>query len=426
MSSNEGHVSDRAMMAFENPNPMRDTFIASGNAIFNPETEILSIGVAQNDLMQEELKEKVSTALEFSVKDFGYGDPHGSRHLRDQVAGLLNRHFNPHIPLVYENLLCTTGAGAAVFFLTLGITNPGDSILIISPYYGNFDSDVCVGSQVSNVPFYPSETEDGDIAIHAEKLNEAVENAQQSGKKIKAILITNPHNPLGRCFTRESLENVLRVASKHTLHVISDEVYGLSTFTHIVNPKKDNPFISYLSFSNLAELIDPSLVHVIYGFSKDFCLNGFRVGFIIDQHNPKLREYLKATALFSYISSIMDRLLRNMLADEEWVDRFFATNQRRIGDAYVYATELLDKFKIPYLPSESGHFLMIDLTSHPNINTIEDEKAVFMKLLDEGVYIAPGHIFHTRKAGYFRLTFTVNRNKLETGLSKFAQVVEQF
>ena len=69
MSSNEGFVSDRVIAALTNPNPMRDTFIASGNAIFNPETEILSIGVAQNDLMQQELKEKVREKLSNTFAD---------------------------------------------------------------------------------------------------------------------------------------------------------------------------------------------------------------------------------------------------------------------------------------------------------------------------------------------------------------------
>ncbi|KAI9274573.1 pyridoxal phosphate-dependent transferase, partial [Phascolomyces articulosus] len=351
----------------------------------------------------------------------------GSRKLRELVAGMMNRNFEPKVPLIVDHILTTTGAGAAVFFLTLGITNPGDSVLVISPYYGNFDSDVCVGSQVDNIPFYPSPTEDGDITIEMDLLEETFEKATtEENKKIKAILLTNPHNPLGKCFSRESLETLLKFASKHTLHVISDEVYGLSTFTHLLDEKRENPFISLLNLETVDELIDPALVHIIYGFSKDFCLNGFRVGFIIDQHNEYLRQYLKTTALFSYTSSIMDRLLRNMLEDKEWVDSFFSINQRRMADAYAYATSLLIKHGLNYIPSEAGHFLVVDATSHPKIHTIDDEKAVFVALLEQGVYIAPGHIFHTRKPGYFRLTFTLDRQKLEIGITKLAQVLAQF
>ncbi|KAI7851044.1 pyridoxal phosphate-dependent transferase [Circinella umbellata] len=427
MSFHEGYVSDRVIASKNNYNPMRDTFNATADLIFNPDADILNIGIAQNDLMNDILKEKVSASLSFDpTKDFGYGDPHGSRKLRGLVAELMNRNFKPKIPLSVDHILTTTGAGAAVFFLTLGITNPGDSVLVISPYYGNFDSDVCTGTQVDNILFYPSATEDGDITIDFNELEATFENAKvKDNKTIKAVLITNPHNPLGKCFSKDSLETVLKFASKHTLHVVSDEVYGLSTYSHILDEKREDPFISLLSLESVDQLIDPSLVHIIYGFSKDFCLNGFRVGFIIDQHNELLRQYLKSSALFSYISSIMDRLLRNMLEDTEWVDSFFTINRRRIADAYTFATNLLEKNGINYIPSEAGHFLMIDVTSHPKINSLEDEKALFVALLKEDVYLAPGHIFHTRKPGYFRLTFTLDRQKIETGINKFIKALEQ-
>lgn len=91
---------------------------------------------------------------------------------------------------------------------------------------------------------------------------------------------------------------MLRFCSKHTLHFIS-EVYALSTFGHLLLPDSStarDPFISVLSIPNLKGLIDPKLVHVIYGLSKDFCMNGLRVGFIIDQFNKELQSGLSATA----------------------------------------------------------------------------------------------------------------------------------
>lgn len=83
----------------------------------------------------------------------------------------------------------------------------------------------------------------------------------------------------------------MRFCARHQLHVMSDEVYGLSVF-----PSSETPFVSLLGLPDLDRLIDPSLVHVIYGLSKDFCLNGLRVGFIVNQQNEKLREALKLSA----------------------------------------------------------------------------------------------------------------------------------
>lgn len=105
----------------------------------------------------------------------------------------------------------------------------------------------------------------------------------------------------GRCFSQEALETLLQFASRHHLHVISDEVYGLSTFGDLVVHTHDDTqyqqgFLSLLSFPDLDQVIDPSLVHVTYSISKDFCMNGLRMGFVIDQHNSELRNVLSTSA----------------------------------------------------------------------------------------------------------------------------------
>lgn len=81
----------------------------------------------------------------------------------------------------------------------------------------------------------------------------------------------------------------------HNLHLISDEIYALSSFSHLIDTSKQDPFQSILSI-NYKDFIDPSLVHVIYGMSKDFAVNGFRVGFIINQFNEPLRLALMRSA----------------------------------------------------------------------------------------------------------------------------------
>lgn len=70
----------------------------------------------------------------------------------------------------------------------------------------------------------------------------------------------------GRCYTPDVLEALLKFCQKHQIHVISDEVYGLSVWDNRAAPEAP-PFTSLLSI-NLANLIDPRLVHVLWGMSK--------------------------------------------------------------------------------------------------------------------------------------------------------------
>lgn len=131
-------------------------------------------------------------------QDLSYGDPHGSKKLRGLVASMMNRHFKPRVPVELEHVIVTTGSGAAVFHLTMAITDPGDSVFVMAPYYGNFDADVVVHTGVDIVPVYPSHDDDIDLTVHDDVLEAAWQRAADQGKKVKAFLITNPHNPLGR------------------------------------------------------------------------------------------------------------------------------------------------------------------------------------------------------------------------------------
>ena len=104
--------------------------------------------------------------------------------------------------------------------------------------------------------------------------------------RIKALILTNPHNPFGQCYPPEVLRELLRFCETYGLHFVSDEVYALSSFESTsVLP----PFCSVLSLvRNFPEtdveqrhhgkdIIDPARVHVVWSMSKDFGSSGIRM-----------------------------------------------------------------------------------------------------------------------------------------------------
>lgn len=117
------------------------------------------------------------------------------------MGSLLTRHLKPTMPVDADHVFVATGAGAAIYYLALALTDPGDSIMVVSPYYGSFDGDLCMGSQIDLVPLYlnSNSNKDWDLSVDPETLEETwKEHVQAKGKRVKALLITNPHNPLGR------------------------------------------------------------------------------------------------------------------------------------------------------------------------------------------------------------------------------------
>lgn len=106
-------------------------------------------------------------------------------------------------------------------------------------------------------------------------LQSAVESYSTNGHKIRAVVLTNPGNPTGRCYSRESLELVCQFCQSHNLYLIVDEVYALSQL-RLTSPKEPG-FVSALSL-DLDEInVDPARIAVVWCTSKDFGSSGVRM-----------------------------------------------------------------------------------------------------------------------------------------------------
>lgn len=94
--------------------------------------------------------------------------------------------------------------------------------------------------------------------------------------RIRALILTNPHNLFGQCYPQEVLEACLKFCQRREIHLISDEVYGMTTFScaEISDPA---PFISALSLDASALRCDRSRIHTIWGIGKDFGASGSRM-----------------------------------------------------------------------------------------------------------------------------------------------------
>lgn len=163
--------------------------------------------------------------------------------------------------------------------LAFSITDPGDGILVPRPIYGRFELDF--GNEARAKIVY-AEMGDVDAFLDEEglvrKFEEALKRAKDEGVGIRAVLIANPSNPLGRCYKKGVLRGIMRFCGVRGLHLISDEVFGLTVFE-----TGDNdviPFTSVLAI-NAEGLIGKEFVHVLYGMSKDFGAAGLRLGCLV-------------------------------------------------------------------------------------------------------------------------------------------------
>ncbi|OZJ06527.1 hypothetical protein BZG36_00507 [Bifiguratus adelaidae] len=414
---------------------------------------IVNLGVAENTLMADELLDKLPKSLHMEYEDLGYGRPNGSVRLRTALANFINAHFNPATPIKADHIVATNGACAAINTFSYTLCNPGDAMLITAPYYGAFDPDVSHKSGARAITVNLNGRSPFEVD-HIEALEQCMSKCQAEGIIVKGMILSNPHNPLARCYSREVLEALLKFASKHNIHVVSDEIYALSLFDHHLNDADaeepqftfdaDNvdpsslhssSFISMLALPNLVELINPELVHIVYGMSKDFCINGLRVGFAISPFNSAVLEGIGGNAEFSWVSSITDSLCSTILEDTKWTNWFLLRNQKKLAASYLRTCKVLDHLNISYLPAQAGHFMWIDLK--PYCDKIKDllmersgeapkipSQTLFNALIEHKVYIAFGEAFHTEEIGRFRLSYSMNKDAQELGLMRMEQVLK--
>jgi len=418
---------------------------------YHPETNpngIINLGTAENRLNNTELLKKINTPESTTVKaeHFLYGPYNGSDKLREEIADLLNRHFHPKVALTKDNLCVGNGCGSLLNLYGDILFDQGDAVLVPGPYYGGFDADIKYGAGVHCVPV--PHTADDCLKVTEEALETALKNAT---RPVRGIVIANPNNPFGRSYSAKQLLLFCNFAKSHGLIVLCDEIYGLSTWNDIVNEnieegktlddyychcdrcrdaknikkketgiKRKNKNIKFTSIYSL-DLPDPDNTHCLWGFSKDFCLNGLRVGAIVT-YSKTVMAAIQKLCLITCISTTVDNILVKMLSDHEWADAFIINNNRKLFKNYSHLINFLKTHGIPYIEGESGFFIYIDLHQGGI-----DEYDLWMKLLEGGVYISPSQAFFSENTkeerNWFRICFAVEQNELNLSLDRIFKVL---
>ncbi|KAM5348795.1 hypothetical protein ACJ41O_008618 [Fusarium nematophilum] len=377
---------------------------------------LISFGTAENALVTEELKEFVDKNVTISLDDFLYRGSHaGGPRFPKALAVHLNEYLQPHSPIAPEMIQCVGAATAMHDILAWGVANPGDGILTSRPVYGRFELDFGNKSQV-RVVYAETDARNAFQDDVVERFEEALVRSRNTGVNVKMVLIVNPHNPLGKCYPRSALVKIMQFCQKHRLHLLSDEIYACSVFD---SGEEAVPFTSILSI-NSAGLIDPELLHVTYGLSKDFGAAGLRLGAIITRSRPVLRA-IEAAMRFHNPSGASLAIGSAMLEDRVWCRSFIETSRARLAQAYRHVTRGLRDIGIRYLPgSNAGFFVWVDLSPYlPSELDGEGnpEFALAKSLKSEGVFLHPREE-HSLDPGWFRLVYTQDPRTVTEGLMR--------
>lgn len=190
--------------------------------------------------------------------DNQYTFPFGTSSFREAIATKTAR-VNRIAADPETEVTVTCGVSEAMMSAMLALTDPGDEVLIIEPWYENYLPDcLMAGARPRFLPL-----REPDYRIDPDALHAAI------GPHTRLVLLNTPHNPTGRVFSTDELEGIAEVSTAHNLIVITDEIYE-----HIVYDDA-----AHVSIGSLEGMRDRTVT--ISGLGKTYAVTGWRVGWVV-------------------------------------------------------------------------------------------------------------------------------------------------
>ena len=360
----------------------RDPF----NPISNP-AGYVNFGTAENKMVFDILNPLLREHVKIKDEDTHYNELHGSGIFREAVATFLSRRAGRILDP--EKITIASGASAVLEMLSFVLCDPGDAILIPTAYYSGFDHDLALRSGARLVPIHLNSP---SFTLSIPLIEHTLHESRERGLKIRALLINSPQNPLGYVLSADLINDVLALADREDIHLISDEIYAESLLPGVgcaTSLEHCNPGIS-----------------MVYGFAKDFGLSGYKVG-IHYSDNDSVVQTMQDTAYFHAVSMETQRTLTGIMNDPG-LEIFLDAMRARLATRYIATVEALESCDISHLAVHGGIVLWLDLRRFLHSTTFKAERELYGRIFSTcRVNISPGQVFHCIEPGWFRLCFTM-------------------
>ena len=323
------------------------------------------------------------------------GAPNFRRALAQKCGRFMGRKIDPETEVVV-----TIGSTEAMVDTLFAITNPGDKIIMFSPYFENYRAQtLLVDCEPIFVPLIPPA-----FNYDANVLEDAFK------KGAKAILICNPSNPSGKVFTEAELKQIADLAIKYDTYVIMDEVYE-----HIIYEPHKHIYMNSLPGMWERTISCSSL-------SKTYSITGWRLGYAIaPQHiMDKIKQYHDFNTVGAP-APLMEAAVVGLELPDSYYDEF--------GQHYAHMkkifTEGLDRLGIEYSDPQGTYFVLANIGQFMKKGQTDVE---FCELMAEkvGVAAVPGTSFFMEDVrDIVRLHYAKKDETLYEALERLATIKQK-
>ncbi|MCQ4742484.1 pyridoxal phosphate-dependent aminotransferase [Blautia producta] len=337
----------------------------------------------------EELEKEDPVVLHGYMNNSGYED------VRAAIADSINRRFQTSFG--EQNIIMTVGAAGGLNVILKTLLNPGDEVIVIAPYFGEYNS------YVSNY--------DGKIVVVSPNTENFQPNLEELEQKItantKAVIINSPNNPTGVVYSEDTIRkmaDILRGKEKELgtdIYLISDEPYRELVYDGIEVPY-------------LTKYYENAIIG--YSYSKSLSLPGERIGYLVIPDEVSDAEDViaaanVATRILGYVNapSLMQKVVAKCL-DAKVDVPFYNRNREAL---YIGLKEL----GFECIKPEGAFYLFVK-------SPVEDEKVFCAAAKKYNILIVPGSSFAC--PGYVRIAYCVSYETIMNSMPGFKALAEEF
>lgn len=330
------------------------------------------------------------------LAQMAHGDFHqysvtwGAQNLREALAAkqsrLMERTIDPD-----GEIVVTCGSTEAMMAAMMTVANPGDKVIVFSPFYENYGADTILsGAEPIYVPLHPP-------VFHFDP--EELENAFR--RRPKALILCNPSNPCGKVFTKAELETISALAVKYDAYVITDEVYE-----HIVYAPNRHTY-----FASLPGMWERTIS--CSSLSKTYSITGWRLGYTIAP--PEITERIKKVHDFLTVGAaapLQEAVIPGLKFGQDYYDGLLAVYTRK-RDLFLKG---LDDIGLNHTIPQGAYYVLMDISEFGF-----DSDLAFCEVLAHkvGVGAVPGSsFFHDQVNHLIRFHFAKRDETLREALDR--------
>lgn len=343
-------------------------------------------------------KEILDRLAEVAHEDYHqYSITWGAQNFREALAAkqthYMGRAINPD-----SEIVVTCGSTEAMMTAMMTVTNPGDKVVIFSPFYENYGADTILsGAEPIYVPLTPPA-----FNFDPEMLEEAFRQHP------KALILCNPSNPCGKVFTRAELETIAALANKYDVYVITDEVYE-----HIVYAPHTHTY-----FATLPGMWERTIS--CSSLSKTYSVTGWRLGYVIApapiiERAKKVHDFLTVGAA----APLQEAVIPGLKFGQDYYDDLL---QKYTHKRDLFCKGLDDLGLVHNIP-QGAYYVMLDISAFGYDSDLQFCEDLAAKV---GVGAVPGSSFFREPVNHLiRFHFAKKDDTLNEALNRLETLREK-